>query len=154
MYQPTEKERFLLNDLRSQEKLCIDKYTRYEGEAKDSELKNLFSSIKQTEQKHYDSLGQVLEGNIPQVSAGNPAGEDYNPKATYVGSYNQQDKDNDSFLCTDAITMEKYVAGAYNFQLFQFGNPEMRRLLNDIETEEQNHAEQMYKYKTVNGMTN
>ena len=29
----------------------------------------------------------------------------------------------------------------------------MRRLLADIQIEEQNHAEMLYKYKTVNGMS-
>ena len=29
----------------------------------------------------------------------------------------------------------------------------MRKLLADIQIEEQNHAEMLYKYKTVNGMS-
>jgi Mn-containing catalase len=62
------------------------------------------------------------------------------------------EKEHDSFLCTDAIAMEKYVSSAYNFDLFQFGNSKLRKLLNDIETEEQNHAEMLYKYKKANMM--
>lgn len=150
----SEKERFLIQDLQDQEKLCIEKYTVSENMAKDTVLKNLFSSIRQAEQKHYDSLGQVLGGNVPSVglNSGGDFVNNYNPTPTYVGSANQADKDNDSFLCTDAITVEKYVSSAYNNDLFQFGNSEVRKLLNDIQTEEQGHAEKIYKYKVVNGM--
>ena len=56
-------------------------------------------------------------------------------------------------ICTDCIATEKYVSGAYNNQLFQFAEPDVRRLFNDIQTEEQNHAEKIYKYKSVNKMT-
>lgn len=148
----SEKERFILRDLQDQEKLCIEKYAKNENSAKDTELKNLFKSIKQEEQKHFDSLAQLLNGTVPSVNSNDTAGKDYNPTASYAGSFNQTDKDNDKFLCTDAITTEKYVATAYNYDLFQFGNSDVRKLLNDIQTEEQNHAEKIYKYKTVNEM--
>jgi spore coat protein CotF len=148
----SEKERFLIQDLQDQEKLCIEKYEKNETAAKDTVLKNLFGELKKDEQRHYDSLGQVLNGTVPSVNTNDTAGKDYNPKATYTGNFNQSDKDNDAFLCTDSISVEKYVSSAYNFNLFQFGNSDVRRLLNDIETEEQNHAERIYKYKTVNQM--
>jgi len=152
MYNLSEKERFLIQDLQDQEKLCIEKYEKNERAAKDTVLQNLFCSIKQDEQKHYDSLGQLLNGTIPAVNNADKAGQDYNPAPTYAGNCNLADKDSDKFLCTDAISTEKYVASAYNFDLFQFGNSDVRKLLNDIETEEQNHAEKMYKYKTINQM--
>ena len=41
----TSKEITALEDLRTQEQSCIDKYTKYEKEAKDTVLKNLFSLI-------------------------------------------------------------------------------------------------------------
>jgi len=148
----SEKERYLIKDMQDQEKLCIEKYSKNETAAKDTVLKNLFASIKQDEQKHYDSLEQLMGGTVPSVSSKDTAGKDYNPTATYSGNFNQADKDNDKFLCTDSITTEKYVSSAYNFSLFQFGNSDIRKLLNDIETEEQNHAEKIYKYKTVNQM--
>ncbi len=149
----SEKERYLIEDLRDQEELCVEKYTNNEQSAKDTVLKELFGSIKKEEQKHYDSLEQLLNGTVPNVNSNDKAaGKDYNPAATYIGSFNQADRDHDKFLCTDAISTEKYVASAYNYDLFQFGNSDVRRLLNDIQTEEQNHAEKIYKYKTVNQM--
>lgn len=150
--QISEKERFLLKDLQDQEKLCIEKYEKSANDAKDTVLKELFMSIKADEQKHYDSLEQVMGGSVPAVDTNDYSGKNYSPAATYTGTYNQADKDNDKFLCTDAISTEKYVSSAYGFDLFQFGNSDVRRLLNDIETEEQNHAEKIYKYKTANMM--
>lgn len=152
MFNITEKERFVITNLQDQEKLCIEKYEKNEKDAKDPVLKELFNSIKKDEEKHYDSLGKLLKGTVTPVNTNDTAGKNYNPTATYTGNYNQSDKDNDKFLCTDSIATEKYVSSAYNFDLFQFGNSDVRRLLNDIETEEQNHAEKMYKYKTVNEM--
>ena len=148
----SEKQKSLVQDLQSQEKLCIQKYEHAEQQAKDQELKNLFSNLKESEQQHYNSLSQLLTGTCPSVNTDDKAGMNYNPTATYFGSFNQEDKDNDQYLCTDCITTEKYVSSAYNNDLFQFAEPEVRRLFNDIQTEEQNHAEMIYKYKSVNNM--
>ena len=148
----TEKQKFVIQNLKDQEKMCVEKYDRGEKAAKDPVLKDLFQSIKKEEQKHYHSLEQLLNGNIPEVNTIDQAAKGYEPKASYTGNFNQEDKENDKFLCTDAITTEKYVSSAYNFELFQFADSDVRRLLNDIETEEQNHAEKIYKYKMVNQM--
>ena len=53
---------------------------------------------------------------------------------------------------TDCIGTEKLVSGTYNDDVFAFGDSGVRKLLADIQIEEQNHAEMLYKYKTVNGM--
>ena len=77
----TQKETTLLNDLKSQEQLCIEKYNKYSQMAHDPELKNLFSTLSQNEQKHFDTLNQILQGqevSMPQASpsavqAGSPS---------------------------------------------------------------------------------
>ena len=148
----TEKERFIIEDLKSQEKLCIQKYEFYEEMAYDPELSVLFSRIKKSEQKHLESLNNVLNGNVLDSDVNDYSGERYMPNTTYHETSDKLEKDHDSFLATDAITMEKYVSGAYNFDLFQFGNSKLRKLLADIEVEEQNHAEMLYKYKKANAM--
>jgi rubrerythrin len=148
----SEKEKSLVQDMQDQEALCMEKYRKYAEEARDTVLKNLFSDLRREEETHYQSLAQLLEGTVPQVNTNDTAGKNYSPTATYAGCCSEEDKNHDAFLCTDAITTEKYVASAYNFDLFQFGNSDVRRLLNDIETEEQNHAEKLYKYKVVNQM--
>ena len=43
--QLTQKETSLLKDLKTQEKLCVDKYTQYSADARDPQLKTLFSDI-------------------------------------------------------------------------------------------------------------
>ena len=43
----TQKENSLLSDLKSQEQLCIEKYTKYSSLAHDPELKNLISTVAQ-----------------------------------------------------------------------------------------------------------
>ena len=148
----TEKERYIIEDLKSQEKLCVQKYAFYEQMAYDPELADLFAQIKQSEQKHLNSLNEVLNGNVMESDVNDSAGEDYKANTDYHSSSIKEEKDHDSFLCTDAITMEKYVSSAYNFDLFQFGNSKLRKLLADIEVEEQNHAEMLYKYKKANMM--
>ena len=64
-----------------------------------------------------------------------------------------EDKKNDCFLATDCIGTEKLVSSEYNMDVFVCGEPSVRKLLADIQIEEQNHAEMLYKYKTVNSMS-
>ena len=153
MVEFSQKETYLLEDLQVQEKLCIEKYTRFEAQAKDIVLKNLFSSLKRCEQQHYDALGQLLEGTLPNADTEKEAGAEYEPTPTYTGRYSEADKGSDAFLCTDAISTEKYTSGAYDFNLYQFADPDVRHLLSDIQDEEQSHAEKLYRYKAANRMT-
>ena len=55
----TQKERDLLKDLKDQEQLCIEKYTKHAQTAVDSQLKNLFNMISGIESKHLDTLNQI-----------------------------------------------------------------------------------------------
>ena len=64
-----EKERSVIEDLQNQEKSCMEKYAKYADLAKDPELKALFKELHKQEQKHYDSLGQVLPAPFPIVTA-------------------------------------------------------------------------------------
>ena len=59
----------------------------------------------------------------------------------------------DAFLATDCIASEKLVSGEYNTNVFAFASSDIRKLLADIQIEEQNHAEMLYKYKMANKMT-
>lgn len=146
----TDAENMLLKDLQQQETLCRDKYEFYSSQAKDEELKQLFTRIKDEEAEHYDTITQLLNGQMPEV--GTAAPKNYQPKGTYSASGNEADKKHDALLCSDSIAVEKYVSGAYNNDLFRFASPKVRHILNHIQTEEQQHAEMIYSYKTVNGM--
>ena len=107
-----EKEKTAVEDLQTQEKSCMEKYRRYEQEAKDPVLK----------------------------------------EATYTSMSSPEDKESDCFLATDAIGTEKLVSGEYNTNVFVFAEPCVRKLLADIQIEEQNHAEMLFKYKMANAM--
>ena len=146
-----ETERTAIENLRTQEKSCIEKYQKYAQQAIDPELKNLFEQLHKKEQTHYDSLTQVLDGTVPSSDCNDSDGKDYNPAATYSMAPSE-DKKTDCFLATDCIGTEKLVSSTYNTEVFAFGDPGVRKLLADIQIEEQNHAEMLYKYKTVNSM--
>ncbi|MCM1107082.1 MAG: ferritin-like domain-containing protein [Blautia sp.] len=148
----TEKETSVIEDLRQQEQSCIEKYKRYSSEAKDPVLRDLFNDLQKEEKEHYESLGKVLNGSVPSCNCNDRDGAMYQPKATYDSLTNSEDKKNDCFLATDCIGTEKMVSGTYNTDVFVFGDTKIRKLLADIQVEEQNHAEMLYKYKTVNGM--
>jgi hypothetical protein len=149
----TEKETTTIRDLQTQEQSCIEKYKRYGQEAKDPVLKALFGELQQEEQKHYDSLQQVLDGTVPRCNVNDRNGKNYNPTASYDSMSSAEDKKTDCFLATDCIGTEKMVSGTYNSDVFVFGDSDVRKLLADIQVEEQNHAEMLWKYKTVNGMS-
>ena len=149
----SEKETAAIKDLQTQEETCIEKYGKYSAQAKDPVLVNLFTELKKDEQQHYDSLGQVLSGSVPSCNCNYRHGKEYNPTATYDAVSMSEDKKSDCFLATDCIGTEKMVSSEYNKDVFVFGDSDIRKLLADIQIEEQNHAEMLYKYKTVNGMS-
>ena len=145
-----EKEKQAIKDLQTLEQACIDKYGKYATQAKDPVLQDLFTTLKKNEQKHYDSLEQVLTGTVPECNDSD--GKDYEPKATYSQLGQSQEKKDDAFLATDCISSEKLASSEYNSDVFIFADSAIRKLLADIQIEEQNHAEMLFKYKTVNGM--
>lgn len=149
--QPTQKEATLLKDLKDQEQLCIDKYTKHSAAAKDPQLKNLFSTLAQNEQKHFDTLSQIEQGNCPQQSSS--GGNQQTP--TFTATYSQtenEDKKNDSYLCTDVLTAEKHASHLYDTCIFEFTQENVRNTLNGIQKQEQNHGKMIYDYMKTNCM--
>lgn len=145
-----QKEVQLITELKNQEQLCVQKYDFYANQAKDPELKKLFKRILKMEQSHFDMLNSLTAGTVPTIKNRKPGATSYAPQATYTGESTA--KEFDKFLCTDIIATEKYVATAYNNDLFYFASPEVRNVLNAIMTDEQNHAEMIWMYKTANKM--
>ncbi len=148
--QLTQKESSLVKDLKSQEQLCIDKYTKYADTAKDGQLKNLFTTIANTEREHLSTLTQIENGNVPQMSSG---GNTTPP--TFTATYNSvstPEKSADEYLCKDTLTMEKHVSSVYNTSIFEFCNKDLRDILNHIQKEEQEHGKQLFDYMSANSM--
>lgn len=147
----TQKETTLLSDLKSQEQICIEKYNKYSQMANDNELKNLFSTLAQNEQKHLDTINQILNGNEVKMPDQSPSAVQAKLQCK-MSTCSEEEKKNDSYLCKDALSMEKHVSGVYNTGVFEFSNPVLRDTLAHIQKEEQNHGEQLYNYLSCNNM--
>lgn len=147
--QLTQKETSLLKDLKGQEQLCVDKYTKHSECAVDPQLKNLFSQIAGIEQQHYDTITQMESGTVPAPSGGSQTQPTFS--ATYTVGQNQ-DKQNDCYLCTDVLTMEKHASHLYDTCIFEFTDENARTMLNHIQKEEQNHGKMIYDYMKSNSM--
>ncbi|NFN18268.1 spore coat protein [Clostridium botulinum] len=158
------KERILLQDEKSHEELCVEKYNKYSNKACDVELKNLFSTLAQKEQQHLDSINQMLSGTVPNVNQGQQANQKQNSNQNQTSMQNmnntansqltQNDISNDKMLCQDSLSTEKYVSSTYNTAIFEFKDKNMRQVLNHIQKEEQEHGEQIYNYMSQHGMYN
>lgn len=150
--QLSQKERNFLEDQKSHEELCIKKYNNYANQAQDAQLKQLFQNLAQKEQEHLNSINQILSGQIPNVQQQGQQQQQQqqfqSPNLGQTGMVNQQDKD----LCQDMLSTEKYVSQAYDTAVFECKDANIRKVLNHIQTEEQQHGEQIFNYMQSKGM--
>lgn len=161
----TQKERTLLEDQKNHEQICIQKYSNYANLTQCPQLKSIFQQNGQIEQEHYNTIDQLLNGQMPQIQQsssqqssgsqqmGGQQQMQMNQSSSFMPngqtqSFNASDKD----LCTDMLMTEKYVSGAYNTAIFEFRDPQVRNILNHIQKEEQQHGEAIFKYMESKGM--
>ena len=154
------KERMLLEDEKSHEQLCVDKYNEYSNKAYCPELKNLFSQLAQKEQQHLDTINQLLNGIVPnmnqqqnsqQENQQNSSNQQYVNQSNInlgINTYNEHDK----MLCSYSLSTEKFVSSTYNTAIFEFKDKNIRQILNHIQKEEQEHGEKIYNYMASHGM--
>lgn len=147
--QLTQKETSLLKDLKGQETLCVDKYTKHASCAVDPQLKSLFSQIAQVEQQHLDTLTQIENGTAPQPSGGSQPQPSFS--AVY-GMAETPEKQADAYLCSDVLATEKHASHLYDTCVFEFKEETLRNTLNHIQKEEQNHGKMIYDYMSANAM--
>lgn len=143
-----QKESGLLKDLKEQEQLCVNKYTRHARQAHDPQLKNLMTQIARVEQGHLRTIQQLELGTMPQLSGG---GQDL-PRFDGDYSGDVQQKQMDSYLCADVLATEKHASHLYDTCVFEFRDEQVRTLLNHIQKEEQQHGKMLYDYMSANGM--
>lgn len=160
----TAKEKMLLEDEKSHEQLCVQKYQEYAQKASDPQLKNLFNELAQHEQQHLTSINQILSGTVPNVNQGQGQNQgnqnanmqnsstmpNMNLQSSQMNAYNEQDK----MLCQDSLSTEKYVSSTYNTAIFEFADKNIRQVLNHIQKEEQEHGEKIYNYMSQHNMYN
>lgn len=149
--QLSQKESSLLKDLKAQEMLCAEKYSKSAQAASDTQLRDLFTSLSEIEQKHYQMLCQMESGAVPTVPSGGGNTQSKAFTATY-GIGETPEKKNDCYLCQDLLTMEKHASGLYDTCVFEFSQQNARDLLNHIQKEEQGHGKQIYDYMSANSM--
>lgn len=148
----TKKETLLLQDLKAEEQLCIEKYGRYAEQASDETLKCLLQKIGTAEENHLKTIDNMLQGEVPQ-----PAPAKKGPKQqkqNMKSKAGKAGKQSDAYLCSDLLATEKHASSMYNTSVFEFANPQLRTVLNQIQTQEQNHGEQIYEYMAQNKMYN
>ncbi len=150
--QLNQKETSLLKDLKDQEQICVEKYNKYSTDASDTQLKSMLSQIGQIEQQHLDTVNQILGGSVPAMQSGGGQQQPPQIKPTYNSGETSQNKQNDSYLCTDLLSTEKFVSATYNTSVFEFRDTNIRSVLNHIQKEEQQHGEMIFNYMSQNGM--
>lgn len=148
----TTKERMLLEDQKSHEEICIQKYTTYESQAQDQQLKQILNANAQSEKEHLNSINQLLSGNIPSLNQENTQQNANNTQSQATAGNVGMNNANDAKICQDLLMTEKYVSGTYDTSIFEFTNTNVRDVLNHIQKEEQKHGEAIYQYMESKGM--
>jgi len=154
----TQKERMLLQDQKNHEEICIKKYNDYASKTQCQELKQIFGNYATQEQEHLNSVNQILSGQIPQMNQqqgqqnqqqqGQLKQQSMNQNGSFVNSAE------DKTLCDDVLMSEKFVSGAYDTAIFEMTDANVRKVLNHIQKEEQEHGEGIYNYMKSKGMYN
>lgn len=155
--QLTPKEKSLLNDQKSHEEVCIQKYQKYAAQANAPQLKQLFQSYAQQEQQHLNTINSILSGQVPamnQSQSQNQQSQSSQQTSSQSQTSATNANQNDAMLCSDMLMTEKYVSGAYDTAIFEFTNANVRQALNHIQKEEQQHGEGIFNYMNSNGMYN
>jgi spore coat protein CotF len=150
----TQKEKMLLEDQKSHEEICIQKYSNYANQVQDPQLKQICKNNEQIERSHLNTINQLLSGNVHQMNqqqgGQQKQGVDQDINKSQSTTSNLSDKE----ICSDLLMTEKYVSGAYDTAIFEFKDTEVRDVLNHIQKEEQKHGESIFKYMESKGMYN
>ncbi|KUO49328.1 MAG: coat protein F [Desulfitibacter sp. BRH_c19] len=154
--QLSQKERMLLQDQKKHEEICIQKYNQYANQVQDPQLKQLFQTYAKQEQQHKDTVNQILNGQVPQMSqqqnqqaTNQSTGYQAGGQGKMQGAMGNAD---DAALCQDMLMTEKFVSGSYDDTIFQFNDSSARQALNHIQKEEQQHGEGIQQYMQQNNL--
>ena len=160
----TNKETSLLKDQQNHEKICVQKYQTYASQASDPALKQLLSNYAEQEQQHLNIINQMLNGQIPTMTAStNQSNQQNNMQSSMTStasssampsSQTTNNNQTDSALCNDMLMTEKFVSGAQDTAIFEFADSNVRQTLNHIQKEEQKHGEGIFQYMQSKGMYN
>ena len=142
------KETGLLSELKGQEELCIEKYSKYAAEASDPQLQSLFSGIAAMERQHLNTLTSIENGSTGSTGGGSGV----SLPQTFKKAGSDTDCEADKYLCSDLLSTEKHASHLYDTCIFEFKDENVRQTLNHIQKEEQTHGKLLYDYMQTNGM--
>ncbi len=150
----TQKERTLLEDQKSHEEICVQKYNNYANQAQDPQLSQLFNTYAQQEQEHLNTINQMLGGEVPDMEQSQGGTQQEGTQVEQKGMKNAMQNEEEAALCTDMLMTEKYVSNTYDTAIFEFTDANARQALNHIQKEEQQHGEGIFNYMQSNGLYN
>ena len=145
----TQKESMLLQDLKTSEEICIEKYGQYAQKAEDQALADLFLTIRAKEEEHLDTINQLMEGTVPMMGGGQQGGQSQPGDGKAARKSHSK---TDEYLLKDALDTEKHVSAVYDTCIFEFTDAGARQALNHIQKEEQEHGQMLYDYMAAHGM--
>lgn len=152
----SQKERMLLEDQKKHEEICVQKYTNYAEQTQCPELKALFKTYASEEQQHYNTINQILSGQVPNMQQGQSQQKQETKQNQQKTSNSQGNagmtNQSDASLCADVLMAEKFVSGAYDTAIFECRDTNLRNALNHIQKEEQQHGEGIFNYMQSKGM--
>jgi len=161
----SQKESLYLEDLKNHEDLCIQKYNKYANESQCPNLKQIFQNLASKEQQHYDTINQLIAGQVPAMGQGQQQQGQFQQQGQQASSMQGQQgmsgmqfqgstnyNQNDYTIVTDMLSTEKHVSGTYDTAIFEFQDANVRQVLNHIQKEEQEHGEELFNYMKSTGM--
>ena len=149
----TQKESTLLQDLKTSEEICIEKYGQYAQKAEDQALADLFLTIRSQEEQHLNTISKLMDGTVPMTSGGGQTQQNRQQSQPGDGRAAQRSHSKtDEYLLKDALDTEKHVSAVYDTCIFEFTDAGARQALNHIQKEEQEHGQMLYDYMAAHGM--
>ena len=151
----TQKESMLLQDLKTSEEICIEKYGQYAKKAEDQALADLFLTIKAKEEEHLKTINSLIGGTVPMMGGGQQGQQNGQGSGSQPGdgqATKQSTSKTDEYLLKDALDTEKHISSVYNTCIFEFTDAGARQALNHIQKEEQEHGQMLYDYMAAHGM--
>lgn len=138
----TNKEKTLIEDNLNAEYLCIRKYEQYAAMASDQNLKQVFSDLANKEKQHATTLKNILSQN--GVNKENMF-ESYTSPQGDLSNMQSNLGITDAQLLNDALSTEKHVSSSYNTAVLESVDANIRKQLQHIQQEEQEHAETLFR---------
>jgi len=105
------------------------------------------------QQQQAGSAQQQQAGSAQQQQAGS-AQQQQAGSAQQSMQWGMGKNTEDKMLCSDLLSTEKYVSGAYDTAVFEAVNTTVRQALQHIQQDEQQHGHMLFTYMQAHGMYN